>query len=144
VIAPRGAIEAVKLGQFAQRSIDLPQQHGGACRRAAAARIFTVNQYDLMSVAGEAFGDQGARYACPDNQGFAAKAFGDLINPARRRCRIPRRPRRPQVGVIYIVTVRNGDGGLASAGGVERPFRRRKVPGACPPHGAAAGLRLEH
>jgi hypothetical protein len=67
-----------------------------------------------MSLACEAFGNQSARYACSDDQDFAAKAFGDLVYSARC-CGIPRGPRCPQVRLVSMIII-NRDGALAAIG----------------------------
>ena len=67
-IPAHGALEAVKPDQFAQRTVDLPQQHGGAGHGAAAARHLAIDDDNLMSPPGQVLGHQRAGDAGADDQ----------------------------------------------------------------------------
>ena len=133
-IPAHGALEAVKPDQFAQRTVDLPQQHGGAGHGAAAARHLAIDDDNLMSPPGQMLGHQRAGDAGADDQYVAAEILGDGRNEIADVSE-PGRPATVQIVLLGIFGVEITDVSptMLEAGNVERigtmPVKPGQVPG---------------
>jgi hypothetical protein len=102
-VSPRSPLKAMGLRQFGQGAVDLPQQHRGAGRRAAAPGRFAIDDDDVETLARQPLGDQRSGDAGADDQCIACDVFTDLTAPRLSGRNKPRRTAAAQVGLFGIV-----------------------------------------
>ena len=66
------SFEAVQIGEFAQRAIDLPLQHRGTGRRASESRMLAIHHRHLMALCRQVLGHHCAGDAGADDQHLAS------------------------------------------------------------------------
>src|SRR5690606_17268645 len=86
-----GGLETVESGQFDERRVDLPLQHGRACPCAAEAHPLAVEDGDRISLAAEVFGDQRTGNAAADDGDVGMEAFVQALPPWSGHAVSPRR-----------------------------------------------------
>ena len=95
-----GAIEAIDIRKVAERLIDLPEQHGRACSRAAVPGPFTVDDHDLVAVLRQVLRHGRARNPRTDNEDIAPQVSAQSLTPQPLQSDKPWRPATTQVALF--------------------------------------------